>query len=152
VISRQSTRAAYTRLVDPAWLSDDAALSFAPVIYQEYHERRKDIRVVMVGGKAFAASCVPGPRQREDIRKESGAGERFEAHDFDAVSLNKLRSLMRALSLDYCAADFMEDAGGNLFFLEVNTCGAWWWLDRLYSGAICRSIADELVSRAGGLV
>jgi hypothetical protein len=57
---------------------------------------------------------------------------------------------MQKLQIDYCAAaDFMEDKNGNLFFLEVNTCGAWWWLDKLYNGAICKSIADALIARAG---
>ncbi|MBT9171432.1 MAG: hypothetical protein DDT18_01808 [Actinobacteria bacterium] len=150
IVSHEITRAAYTRLIDPSWLQDDAALSFAPVIYQEYHERKRDIRVVIVDDKVFAASCIPGPHQREDVRKESGTGESFKACDFDLDTLSKLRQLMRALSLDYCAADFMEDGEGNLFFLEVNTCGAWWWLDRLYDGAICQSIADALMYRANG--
>jgi len=56
---------------------------------------------------------------------------------------------MQALQLDYCAADFMEDKNGNLFFLEVNTCGAWWWLDQLYDSAICNSLADALIAQAG---
>ncbi|PJE64264.1 MAG: hypothetical protein COU90_03545 [Candidatus Ryanbacteria bacterium CG10_big_fil_rev_8_21_14_0_10_43_42] len=150
VVSHEITRAAYTRIIDPAWLQDDATLSFAPVIYQEYHERKQDIRVVVVNDKVFAASCIPGPHQREDVRKESGTGESFKVCEFDLNALSKLRQLMRALSLDYCAADFMENTEGNLFFLEVNTCGAWWWLDRLYNGAICQSIADALVCRASG--
>lgn len=150
VVSPTETRAAYTRIVDPSWFSDNTALSFAPVIYQEYRERKRDIRVVIVGDSVFAASCVPGPHQREDVRKETGAGESYRAYDFDADALQKLRALMRALNLDYCAADFMEDMDGNLFFLEVNTCGAWWWLDRLYDGAICRALANTLELRAVG--
>lgn len=150
VVSHETTRAAYTRIIDSAWLEDDAALSFAPVIYQEYHERKRDIRVVVIDDKVFAASCIPGLHQREDVRKESGTGESFIACDFDPDALTKLRELMRALSLDYCAADFMVNREGKLLFLEVNTCGAWWWLDRLYDGAICQSIADALVYRASG--
>lgn len=92
----------------------------------------------------------PARTQRKDVRKEAGTGESYEACDFDANTLQKLQALMNALRLDYCAADFMEDRDGNLFFLEVNTCGAWWWLDRLYDGAICRAMADALELRAVG--
>ncbi len=150
IVADESTRAAYTRIVDPKWLLDDVALSFAPIIYQEYHERKRDIRVVVVDDKVFSASCVPGPHQREDVRKGSSTGESFRACNLDQGALNKLRQLMHVLSLDYCAADFMEDKKGNLFFLETNTCGAWWWLDRLYNGSICQSIADSLLRRASG--
>lgn len=146
----RETQAAYTRIVEPAWLQDENALSFAPVIYQEYCERKRDIRVVAVGDKIFSASCIPGPHQREDVRKEVGAGESYEPCELEQEILNKLAALTRTLELDYCAADFMEDKDGNLFFLEVNTCGAWWWLDRLYDGAICHALADALQSRMGG--
>jgi len=149
IISQKETRAAYTKIVDPSWLTDDLALSFAPIIYQEYRERKRDFRVVMVDNQAFSASCIPGPHQHEDVRKEGGTGESFAACDFDAETLRKLRLLMQKLHLDYCAADFIEDKNGNLFFLEVNTCGAWWWLDCLYDGAICNSLADALTARVG---
>jgi hypothetical protein len=149
IISRRETLAAYTKIVDPSWLTNDKALSFAPVIYQEYKERKKDFRVVMIDNVAFVASCVPGPHQQEDIRRGKRTGESWKACEFDTETLRKLHSLMQKLQIDYCAADFMEDKNGNLFFLEVNTCGAWWWLDRLYDGAICKSIADALITRAG---
>lgn len=150
IVSRENTRAAYTRIIDPAWLENDMALSFAPVIYQEYCERKRDLRVVVIDDNVFSASCIPGPHQREDVRKENSTGESFKACDLNLDTLGKLKRLMRLLSLDYCAADFMEDRKGNLFFLEVNTCGAWWWLDQLYDGAICQSIADALAHRASG--
>lgn len=148
IISNGMTHAAYTRIINPLWLKDDRSISFAPVIYQVYHERKRDIRVVIVDDKVFAASCIPGPNQREDIRKENRTGEAFKKCNLDIDTLRKLKHLMKILSLDYCAADFMETTKGELFFLEVNTCGAWWWLDRLYDGAICQSIVDALLQRA----
>ena len=152
VISSTKTQAAYTRIVDPSWLLGDEVISFAPVIYQEYRKRKRDIRVVVVGNRVFAASCIPEPHQREDIRRGVDTGESWQVCSFDTCVLQKLYALMRILGLDYCAADFMEDSEGNLFFLEVNTCGAWWWLDHLYNGAICCALADALESRAVGMV
>jgi hypothetical protein len=40
----------------------------------------------------------------------------------------------------------MEDGDGKLHFLETNICGAWWWVDRMYDGAICQTIVDHLHS------
>lgn len=144
IIRNEGTRVAYTRIVAEDWLTSDAS-SFCPVIYQRYHERRRDYRVVVIGERVFTACCEPNEHQREDIREGVGTGESFVVCDFDKSALKKLMSLMRALSLEYCAADFIEDTEGNLYFLEVNTCGAWWWLDRLYNGAICKAITDFLV-------
>lgn len=144
IVSREQTRAAYTRIVEIEWLTEDLTLSFAPVIYQKYCERKRDFRVVVIADKFFAAACVPGVHQREDVRKGCNTGDSFTACDFDPNLLHKLRALMRTFSLDYCAADFIEDEHNNIFFLEINTCGAWWWIDRLYDGAICSTIANAL--------
>ena len=105
----KETQAAYTRIVDPTWLLDSDALSFTPIIYQEYCERKRDIRVVAVGNKVFPASCIPGPHQREDVRKEGGAGESYRPCELEKEISNKLAALMRALKLDYCAADRSEE-------------------------------------------
>lgn len=144
VVSSAETRAAYTRIVEPNWLQNDNELEFCPVIYQEYKARRKDYRIVVVGDKTFAACCEPSESQREDIRRNATTGESFQTCEFDAQATGLLKTLMKRLSIEYCSADFMEDNEGNLYFLEVNTCGAWWWVDHLYNGAICNAIADYL--------
>ena len=142
VDSKQRTKAAYTKIVNQKWLSDDSGLSFSPVIYQTFCKRAKDYRVVVVGDKYFTVSCVPKDCQVEDIRRGSLTGEDFIACDFDQHSLLLLRRLMNEFDVDYCAADFMEDENGKLYFLEMNICGAWWWVDKLYGGLICKTIAD----------
>lgn len=144
VVSPTETRAAYTRIVEPDWLQNNGELEFCPVIYQEYRARKKDYRIVVVGDKTFAACCEPCEGQREDIRRNTTTGESFQACKFDAQATDLLKTLMKRLSIEYCSADFMEDNEGNLYFLEVNTCGAWWWVDLLYDGAICNAIADYL--------
>lgn len=144
VVAPTETQAAYTRIVESDWLQNNNKLEFCPVIYQEYKARRRDYRVVVVGNKTFAVCCEPGEGQREDIRQNATTGESFQACEFDAQVVNLLKTLMKRLSIEYCSADFMEDNGSNLYFLEVNTCGAWWWVDRLYDGAICNAIVDYL--------
>lgn len=148
ITSKEETHAAFTKIVDSSWLSHEPDLSFAPVIYQEFHERRKDFRVVVVADDYFAAACTPESHQYEDVRRGEATGDSYVACDFDKGILQKLRSLMNRLSLNYCAADFMEAENGDIYFLELNTCGAWWWLDRLYDGDICRSITNTLIKLA----
>lgn len=138
------TMAAHTMIVSPDWLLDDSAVSFVPVIYQEYCKRVKDYRVIVVGNKIFAAECVPGENQLEDVRRGAKTGELYIPCEFKQEIIEELFSLMNILSIEYCAADFMEDENGNIFFLEVNTCGAWWWLERFYKGEICKAITDMI--------
>lgn len=150
VVSPEETRAAYTKIVEPDWLAESTELEFCPVIYQAFHSRSKDYRVVVVGDKVFAAYCKPREGQKADVRRDGGndiaTGEAYQACEFDAPTAQKLQRLMKNLSISYCAADFMEDQQGNIYFLEVNTCGAWWWIDQLYEGRICNAITDYLAN------
>jgi glutathione synthase/RimK-type ligase-like ATP-grasp enzyme len=144
VVSETETQAAYTRIIESNWLQDDNELEFCPIIYQEFKTRRKDYRVVVVGERVFSVYCEPADGQKEDIRRNSSTGELFRTCEFDIQATTLLKTLMKKLSIEYCSADFMEDSDGNLYFLEINTCGAWWWVDLLYHGAICEAIVNQL--------
>jgi len=147
IVERQNSLAAYTKSVRAEWLNEDKALSFSPVIYQRFCKRKRDIRVVVVGDKIFTAQCTPNQEQSEDMRNCGTTGQGFTPCDFDKKATKLLLALMRRLSIEYCSADFMEDEDGILYFLETNVCGAWWWVDRLYNGAIYQTIVDYLHSR-----
>ena len=147
IVGEQSVKAAYTKRVRDEWLENDSALSFSPVIYQRFHKRKRDIRVVVIGDKIFAAECLPNTAQIEDVRLHGVTGKGFTSCDFDEKLTVQLLALMGMLSIEYCSADFIEDEAGGLYFLEANVCGAWWWVDRLYGGAICQAIVDYLHSR-----
>ncbi len=141
------TTAAFAKLVQPSWLENDAELSFAPVIYQRFCERARDYRVVAVGGKYYSVCCTPTDGQKEDVRRSDHTGEGYETCELDRAFTSKLEALMDRLGIDYCSADFMEDSGGNIYFLEANICGAWWWVDRYYNGEICRSITEQIIRK-----
>lgn len=147
VDSERKTVAAYTKIVKSKWLDSDAGLSFSPVVYQDFYKRKKDYRIVVVGDKFFSVSCVPNEYQIEDIRRGNSTGDGFVACDFSKGFLEALKLLMNEFGIDYCAADFMEDEYGKLYFLEMNICGAWWWVDKIYGGSICESIANFIEKR-----
>lgn len=138
------TMAAYTKLVDSSWLQDDGAIRFCPVIYQRFHERKCDYRVVVVADRAFAAVCSPNEEQRVDIRRGELEEHGYQPCNFPSSCLDGLRKVMRHFGTDYCSADFMQDQDGNMYFLDLNSCGAWWWVDQLYGGEICTAIVDRL--------
>ncbi|MFF3395433.1 hypothetical protein ACFYW1_31435 [Streptomyces sp. NPDC002669] len=55
-----------------------------------------------------------------------------------------MRLLMDRLHLSYGAADFIVDPGGRWWFLEVNPCGQWDWIQGATGLPIAAAIADEL--------
>lgn len=105
-----------------------------------------DYRVVVVGDQTFAARCKPQLHQQIDIRRGSSKDHGYIPCSFDEKQIEALKKLMAKFDLSYCSADFMEDADGNLYFLDLNSCGAWWWIDELYAGEIRNTICDHLLS------
>lgn len=147
--SKEGLLAAYTKTVEPDWLEDTEGLRFCPVIYQERSARVREFRVVMIGGECFAASCVPNAEQQVDIRHGLVEDQAYEPCEFPREQIRCLRALMDRFGTDYCSADFMEDAEGNVYFLDLNTCGAWWWVDKLFDGKICEAITRHLMKLCG---
>lgn len=146
LISGDEADAAYSLLVEPEWVANDEELRYCPAIYQRFSKRVYDYRVVVVGGQTFAARCKPQLHQLIDVRRGSSTDHGYTPCSFDEKQIAALKKLMAKFHLSYCSADFMEDAGGNLYFLDLNSCGAWWWIDDLYAGEIRNTICDHLIS------
>lgn len=144
IIDGKEAVGAYTAIVKKEWMNDDKSLSFCPVIYQKYFLRRRDFRVVLVGEKVFTASCEPKEHQLVDIRRGSSSEHGYVACNFPEELISRLRNLMAHFGTQYCSADFMENEDGDIFFLDLNSCGAWWWLDPVFDGAISSALVDQL--------
>jgi glutathione synthase/RimK-type ligase-like ATP-grasp enzyme len=61
-----------------------------------------------------------------------------------------VRALLGRLRLRYAALDFAVDERGRWWFLEVNPCGQWLWLDERLHLGIAEAIADALTQPAPG--
>lgn len=143
----EQTTAAYAKLVHEEWLQNDAELSPIPIIYQAFCERVRDYRVVAISGKYYAVYCIPNQDQMEDVRRSDHTGDGYSVCEMDPLLMSKLGRMMQQLGVDYCSADFMQDARGNIYFLEANICGAWWWVDKYYNGEICQCITDQIIQK-----
>lgn len=142
VVSSKSTLVAYTKKVEKSWLREDYALNSAPVIYQKFLERAKDIRVVVVGNDVYPAyTTTNNIEERFDIRRQS-LQKNYKKYEIpDSVS-NSLRKMLSKLQLDYCSADLVETTDGDYYFLDLNTTGAWWWVDEIYNQKIRESFVN----------
>lgn len=136
VAEDNDTIISYTELVHDEWIQDDQPVIFCPLIYQRFVERKHDYRVVILGDAVFVSRCDSEKGDLVDVRRNNETGSNFYEHNIDAEQIIKLRKLMQVFGVNYCSADFIEDQSGNIFFLEMNLCGAWWWMDNIFDGKI----------------
>lgn len=134
-----------TRAISVGELSD-GQISSVPVLYQEKIDAHREYRVVVVGAREFAAAIEWKDRSDAvDVRTSARALGAYSKAELTRPTANKLHCVLDCLRLRYCSADFVEGADGVVRLLDLNACGAWWWVDDLYQGEISRAIAAELI-------
>ena len=133
-----------TRLIEVTALRAEAVAS-APVLFQERISEGREFRVVMVGDQSFGAA-IPWERRSDwiDVRMDPALLNAFEAVEVPQKVHQQLLQLLEAFDLEYCSADFLEDGSGVIHFLDLNACGAWWWVDDLHEGRITATLVARL--------
>ncbi|WP_432158324.1 ATP-grasp domain-containing protein [Streptomyces sp. bgisy153] len=143
----RSTLSFLTRTVDTGALRD-AQIAACPVIYQERLKPWREHRVVVAGEESFVATIDrSGDDGAVDVRATPSALAAFRRSAIDEGALKGLRTILASFGLRYCSADLMESEAGEYSFLDLNSCGAWWWVDDLHGGAVTRALADALSGR-----
>lgn len=137
-------KASYTKGVSSELLDRNDALGFCPIIYQEAIDKVEECRVVSISKKTFAVSSKPSS-QAIDIRKDQATGHNFRPIEFPIKEYKSLLDFKKILGIDYCGADYLIDKDRNWVFLEANTCGAWWWVDKYFNNQIRSTIVAELL-------
>ncbi|MET7702710.1 hypothetical protein [Streptomyces sp. NPDC005485] len=139
--------AAYTqRMTADELVSEAARLRVAPVLVQPYIEKHHELRVTMVGDRAF--TC------RIDSQASSRTAIDWRHYDFDNVAhvgtslpretLVSLQRFMRVANLRFAGIDLIVDMDGRYVFLEVNPSGQYLWLEALTGAPITAALADLL--------
>ena len=137
---------AYTHVVRRRDLQHLAGVERAPVIFQELVPKRLELRVTVVGQRAFTAAIdsQSSPFAREDLRR---------ADDLVACATHELAPevealcvrLVQALGLAFGAIDMVLTPAGEHVFLEVNASGQWAWVETRAGLPITAALADLLV-------
>jgi glutathione synthase/RimK-type ligase-like ATP-grasp enzyme len=134
--------AAVTRRLELGTVSDQQ-LEHLPLIYQEEVPAEREYRVVVIGEQFFIAACdrVNG---EVDIRLVPDALHAYRPASAPEALTKNMRSMLDELGLGFCSADVLETATGDLYFLDLNATGAWWWIDDLYDRALTTAWVDLL--------
>jgi len=106
-------------------------LHLAPSIFQVAIDAVADVRVTVMADTVFAAivpdTTTKGDNAVRDWRMKHNDSIFFEDYDrkFPKDLREKCRQLVKVMGLEYGAIDFVVDARGNYWFIEINPNGQW---------------------------
>jgi hypothetical protein len=142
----------YTEPVTTRDVAHAQALTWCPVIVQEYVPKRVELRVTVVGERALAAAIhsQEAHAARHDWRRYDLASTRYSSHALPAEVGARCVALVHASGLRYGAIDLVLTPDGRYVFLELNSAGEYGWIEDLTGLPISEAIAEALLDRAAG--
>jgi glutathione synthase/RimK-type ligase-like ATP-grasp enzyme len=138
----------FTNSLGEEILEELDGIEYCPMTFQENIPKKLELRITIVGDKVFAASI---DSQRSELARHDWRKQGLEMiNDWEEFSLpddisKKLLRLMDNLRLNYGAIDMILTPGDELYFLEVNPVGEFFWLERKPGFPVSDAIADVLL-------
>jgi glutathione synthase/RimK-type ligase-like ATP-grasp enzyme len=138
----------FTNLVKEEDLNDIDSLQYCPMQFQEKLEKKLELRVTIVGDEvfAFAVDSQKSETAKLDWRKDGNALlEDWFPYELPVDVKEKLLQMMDIYQINYGAIDIIVTPNDEYYFLEINSAGEFFWLDRLIDGAISEQMAKVLL-------
>lgn len=126
----------------------DEIIESSPNFVQQRIKKQYDVRVTMVGNRAFSVRIHSQGNEitQTDWRK----GQQIIKHEPITLPVdieNNCIRLMSILNLKYSAIDFAIDEQGYYVFFEINPNGQWAWIEHLTGMPISESIVNLLIKQ-----
>ena len=140
----------FTRRIPRESVLDLDGLALAPAIFQEEVPNKRDIRVTVVGEKAFACElkATGSVANRVDWRQGIKTGEVvYTVHThFPKAMVDLCIAYVQRLGLRFGVVEFALDENGVYWFLEINPNGQWAFIEIETGLEISKEIANLLSS------
>lgn len=124
------------------------SIAYTPTLVQEYVEKKKELRVNVVGEKVFACEIDSqiSPLTRDDWRKHVFLKEELPHAPIllPREIEDRCVALVKKLGLVFGALDFILTPENGYVFLEINPNGQWGWVEQLTGLPIAKAIAELL--------
>lgn len=145
--SEEKALSIYTARVQPAQLEKLDLLRHAPGFFQEYIEKRLELRITVIGSRVFSAALHSQevPAGQVDWRRAT-AQIRHETYELPAEIEKKLLKLTAHFGLHYGAIDMIVTPRGEHVFLEINPNGQFGWIDQATGLPLYQALADYLIA------
>jgi len=129
-------------------LDNKENIKMAPCIFQNYIDKKYELRITIVGSKIFAVKINSQENElaKYDWRRNQ-LNLKYEIIQLDKIMENKILALHNDFKLTYGAYDFIVDKNGDFIFLEVNPAGQWLWFEKELKIDISEQIATELIEK-----
>ena len=103
------------------------AIRYCPVTVQPYVDKRVELRVTVVGDRAFAVALDSQwtNHTRHDWRRGDHHHGRYAVHDLPPAETQPGVELVRRLGLRFGAIDLILTPDGRYVFLHMDANGAW---------------------------
>nr|WP_260172209.1 hypothetical protein [Mucilaginibacter phyllosphaerae] len=138
----------YTQMVTTKeFIGRDQSLSIAPMIIQQYIEKKIELRVTIIGHHVFACEIhsQSSDRTKHDWRRYDFENVKHAVHEIPRKISDRILKLMRALRLNYGAMDLIINPEGEYVFLEVNPTGQYGWIEDITGLPISKTFALALI-------
>ncbi|SHJ09136.1 MvdC/MvdD family ATP grasp protein [Flavobacterium terrae] len=138
----------FTNVVKEEDLDSIDSLQFCPMQFQEKLEKKLELRVTIVGDEVFtfAIDSQKSENAKVDWRKEGNAMiADWVPYELPLEIKEKLLQMMDIYQVNYGAIDIIVTPDDEYYFLEINSAGEFFWLDRLIDGAISEQISKVLL-------
>ncbi len=127
-------------LTDADWQS----LRLCPCIFQRQVRRVAEVRITVVAERVFPVRIDTRSVSEIDYRIRDPYELPHETYDLPPSIGEACLCMLGHFGLRFGAFDFLLDAEGRLYFLELNANGQWRWIEDLTSCRIAKAIAEEL--------
>lgn len=116
-----------------------------PTVFQEYVDKRYELRVTVVGQQIFACKIESQANEltREDMRFDVRS-LRHEIIECPEIT-DKLLAYMQAFHLNFGCFDIAVSTYGTYVFFECNPNGQYAWIEELTGAPISKAIANMLM-------
>jgi len=135
-----------TTKIDEADLKDLGALTYCPMIFQEYIAKAYELRIIYIDGVFFTGK-IPNDDKKTDWRISTGQALKWERYELPQKIKQKIQQLMVEYGLHFGAIDMIRNIHGEYVFLEVNPQGEWGMLQKDLAYPIGETIAKKLIER-----
>jgi glutathione synthase/RimK-type ligase-like ATP-grasp enzyme len=143
--SQETSWVPYTSLLREDQLAPDAVLRSVPGIYQELVPKAYELRVTVIGNRAFGAKILSQQTEagKLDWRKAYAELE-MRPCELPATVHGRCLDLLKRLGLVFGCFDFIVTPAGECVFLEVNEMGQFLFVEE-YTGLPLLDAFTELL-------